>query len=98
MKTEADYERMAVASFERVRRPKQSEVYLVYDEVGLLIYVGRTSQWATRKRFHMSQAAWWPLAVRIEHRYFPTFGDAMVAEAILIRDHRPRFNADGVTR
>lgn len=88
---------MAVATFARSERPKRIEVYVVRDAHGVVIYVGRTDSWWRRKSAHRA-SKWLPFAEHIEHRYFDTYGDSLVAEAILIRDHQPRFNVEGVTR
>ncbi len=78
-------------------RPKQIITYCVYD-ADTLVYVGRTDDWLQRKKEHRSATQWWSdtfLVISMDH---PTYGDSLVAEAILIRDNQPRYNAAGVTR
>ena len=98
MRTEQDYERIAAAIYPRTERPRNIQVYLCYDGTGALIYIGRTDQWARRKAQHKRLSKWWWRVVRIEFRYFETYGDSLVAEAVLIRDERPRFNVAGITK
>ena len=82
-----------------IRYPKRIEVHLVYDGYGKVIYVGRTDNWERRYYNHRNKKAPWLLeARRIEHLYFDTYGDSLVAEATFIRDHSPRFNVAGVSR
>lgn len=83
------------------RRALRSErrsicIYKVYDE-GVLVYVGRTDQIARRLEGHRQESAWWDDRYVVVVEPCGSYGDSLVAEAILIRDNQPRFNKDGVT-
>ena len=79
------------------RLNKQIITYAVYD-VDKLIYVGRTDNWYRRRNDHLSQSTWWSdsfLVISMDH---PTYGDSLVAEAVMIRDYQPQYNLTGVIR
>jgi hypothetical protein len=72
--------------------------YAAFDESGAIIYVGRTKNFLPRiARHHMERSAWISEAVSIDFVPCASFGDSLVAEAVLIRDHQPKYNKDGVT-
>jgi excinuclease ABC subunit C len=102
---------MAVSSFDRKfgaeflkSLPGSPGVYLVYDEAGALIYVGkainlkrRLSQYrnALRRKKYRRMREIVKEAVRIEVRSAETHLDACLTETILIQKHRPRWNIVG---
>jgi len=64
-----------------------------------IVYVGRTDFFRYRMNRHeKDQSPWLAEPHTIEHRYHNTFGDSLVDEAILIRDHQPKYNTIGVTK
>src|SRR4030095_14454390 len=102
---------MAVRSFDRKfgpefleSLPRSSGVYLVYDEHGELIYVGkamnlkrRLSQYRNvlRRKKHRRMRVILREAARIEIQAAETHLDACLTETILIQKHRPRWNIVG---
>jgi hypothetical protein len=76
---------------------KQIITYAVYD-VDTLVYVARTDNWYQREKAHRSTTQWWSNDFLIITMDYPTYGDSLVAEAIMIRDKQPKYNAAGVTR
>lgn len=96
--TADDDARIAAQTYARAERPKVIEVYVVYNVADEIIYVGRTDSWWHRQNQHKRRTPWWPEARRIVHQYHETYGDSLVAEAVLIRDNRPRYNVEGVTK
>ena len=102
---------MAVRSFDRKFGPQFLEslpgapgVYLVYDQQGELIYVGkainlkrRLSQYRKiiRGRKHRRMSGIVKDAARIEIRRAETHLDACLTETRLIQEHRPRWNVVG---
>src|SRR4029453_13235241 len=102
---------MAVRSFDQKfgpefleSLPRSSGVYLVYDEQGELIYVGkainlkrRLSQYRNtlRRKKHRRMRGIVKEAARIEIQRAETHLDACITEAVLIQKHRPRWNIVG---
>ena len=73
-----------------------SDVYLAYDADGRLLYVGFSTNLATRVGPHRANSRWWPLVRRLEVEHFLTVADARDRERELIRTLQPPFNVDGV--
>lgn len=69
-----------------------TSVYLYFDALDVLIYVGITSRGATRQREHNSDKDWWQYVARQEVRHFDTRPQALVEERRLIEKHLPPFN------
>lgn len=69
-----------------------TSVYLYYDEVGILIYVGVTRTGILRNRQHNDDKEWWPFvsAQKIEHCQSAEI--ALDREKALIQKYRPPFN------
>jgi excinuclease ABC subunit C len=103
--------RLAVINFDRKfgadfleSLPGSPGVYLVYDQQGELIYVGkaknlkrRLSQYRNTPRLkkHRRVRGIVKEAVRIEIQCAETHLDACLTEAVLIQKHRPRWNIVG---
>jgi hypothetical protein len=69
-----------------------ASVYRYYDKLGILIYVGITSQRSTRQQQHNSDKAWWPHVAKQEVDHFLTRADALARERSLIQTFLPPFN------
>ncbi len=95
---ESERQQSAKPGRKRNRNTRRIEVYVVYNEHDVVVYVGRTNSWTLRRSDHVQKSAWWHEASRIEHIYYKTFWDSLVGEAVLIRDHQPRYNREGVSR
>lgn len=80
------------------RARKIPSVYIAYDANDTIIYVGRSAVWPKRKFLHQKESFWYTEVKRWEVIAQPTFGDSLVAEAVLIRDHQPKYNKEGVTK
>jgi predicted GIY-YIG superfamily endonuclease len=69
-----------------------TSVYLYFDDLDVLIYVGVTSRGIRRQREHNTDKDWWQYVTRQEVRHFPTRGEALAEERRLIKKHLPPFN------
>ena len=69
-----------------------TSVYLYYDVVGLLLYVGITSRRTGRQAEHNADKTWWPYVVRQEIEHYGTRSEALSRESSLIAERRPPFN------
>lgn len=69
-----------------------TSVYLYYDRVGVLIYVGITGRGAIRNGEHNRGKDWWPFVQRQEVEHYGSRKEAAVREKQLIRTFRPPFN------
>lgn len=75
-----------------ITTPNSPSVYRYYDSLGILIYVGITSQRSARNRQHNQDKEWWPLVARQDVEHFETREQIVAREAELIRKHSPPFN------
>jgi excinuclease UvrABC nuclease subunit len=73
-------------------------VYVLVNESGEVIYVGRANHLANRMSVHKLMSPWWSEVAKVKSRWRSSFADAMVLEALLIRKYLPRYNQDGVTK
>lgn len=76
--------------------PVQIEVYVCFDAAEAVLYVGRMDCFARRWRRHSRRLR--QETKRVAHFYHESFGDSLVAEAVLICEHQPPFNRVGVDR
>lgn len=67
-------------------------VYRLYDEAGMLLYVGATGHWPRRMNQHRSMALWGKQIARGEVETFRTREQAAQHEARLIRELHPAHN------
>ena len=70
-------------------------VYRVYDETGVLIYVGCTNHLFERLEFHASNAWWGHQAQRAVAKVYRDRPTALAAEREVISTERPRWNLMG---
>lgn len=69
-----------------------TQLYRHFDANGRLLYVGISASATNRLGQHKRKAAWFGLIANITVETFPTRRDALVAEAIAIRDEKPLCN------
>ena len=72
--------------------PTPTSVYLYFDALDVLIYVGVTSRGTQRQREHNGDKEWWQFVSRQEVRHFDTRAEALAEERRLIVKHLPPFN------
>lgn len=77
------------------RDERPTDVYLLYDEDGALLYVGISLTVAQRMGQHRGSKSWWSDVRRIEVDHFPNRAEALEAEAELIDEWRPPHNHTG---
>jgi excinuclease UvrABC nuclease subunit len=77
---------------------KIPSVYIAYGIDDTIIYVGRSAVWPKRRFLHQKESVWFKEVNRWEVIPQPTFGDSLVAEAVLIRDNQPKYNKEGVIK
>ena len=70
----------------------QTSVYLYFDALETLIYVGITGRGARRQREHNADKAWWPYVHHQSVEHYASRQEALDREAALIRRHSPPFN------
>lgn len=75
----------------RRHRPEIHVVYRVYDESGVLLYVGVTNDWGTRKYFHVRKE-WWSHVARVVIEPFMSRAYAEHGEAYAIATEAPLHN------
>ena len=67
-------------------------LYRLYDAGGLLLYVGRTSNWEHREASHRGGKSWWNEVARREFVPCASQAEVEYAEAVAIVVERPRHN------
>lgn len=75
----------------RRHRPETHFVYRAYDESDVLLYVGVTNSWGTRKYFHVRKE-WWPRVARVVIEPFMSRPYAEHGEAYAIATEAPLYN------
>src|SRR3990167_2748522 len=73
-------------------RTTPTSVYRYFDESGILIYVGITSQRVTRNRQHNADKVWWQWVASQKIDHFLDTASAHAREVELIKRYRPPFN------
>lgn len=71
---------------------QETDVYLLYDELGVLLYVGISLSLARRLGSHRSGQTWWSCVARIDVEHHPTRRGALARERTLIRERDPLHN------
>jgi hypothetical protein len=66
-------------------------VYRMYDEQGVLLYIGRTGNAGRRFGDHTSKR-WFPLVATIKMEWLPGEASAVLAERRAIQQEHPRYN------
>jgi hypothetical protein len=74
------------------REQQPTALYRLYDEAGVLLYVGITYDVAERWRHHRRNKAWWPQAVHKQLVWFDTRREAAAAEDHAIVTGNPLHN------
>ncbi len=69
-------------------------LYRLFNEKGLLLYVGRTIDVATRLRSHQAKKDWWSDVSMITLERHDSAEVLREAERAAIRDERPHWNAN----
>ena len=72
----------------------KTELYRWFDENGMLLYVGITSDPKRREAEHRRQSRWFYLATQKRTEEYPNRSAAMNAEAVAIETEAPKFNVD----
>lgn len=67
-------------------------LYRMYDEDGVLLYVGISRQPLARLTQHEDMKSWWARVVNISLEKFPTRQEALAAEADAITAEEPVYN------
>ncbi len=67
-------------------------VYQLFGADDELLYIGMTKNPKARFATHKYSKDWWPLVVRHEIEWYPTYREARVVETRLLRQHRPPRN------
>lgn len=78
-----------------VRKDGPVSVYRLFDETGVLLYVGIANNPERRWRQHRREKSWWSAVTRIEIHEHPTRREAERAEAFVIRIETPAYNIQG---
>ena len=68
------------------------QVYRCYDANDNLLYVGMSVQVQTRLARHLNGTPWWGLVAEVRITRFPTWRNALEAEARAIADEKPLYN------
>lgn len=71
---------------------RSCQLYRLYDQAGVLLYVGISMSAMVRQSHHKGQKAWWPEVARIEIISFDRREDALEAERNAIFQERPIHN------
>ena len=74
------------------------DVYSCFDSDGVLLYVGMTSDLATRLTNHKYATSWWGQVARVTHTTVPDRPTARELERDLIRSQAPLFNVRHAAR
>lgn len=71
-----------------------TKVYRLYDDWGVLLYVGVTCRQTLSERFnaHRRSARWWPLVAALEVETYERNHEALAAEVAAIRAEIPVYN------
>lgn len=71
---------------------QQTALYRLFGAENVLLYVGITTNPASRWREHANIKTWWPLVARREVEWHDNRADALAAEAAAICDENPMYN------
>lgn len=71
---------------------EKTQLYRHFDAAGELLYVGISISVMNRTAQHRSQSHWFDQIASISVEHFDTRREAEIAEAIAIREERPRHN------
>ena len=75
------------------RRPQQrTALYRLYDDAGVLLYVGITDDLCGRMRGHETTQPWWPQVRRKTVAWYDERDEADLAETMAIAAERPLHN------
>lgn len=85
--------------YNRTHPPKKAIGVYIISISGQVVYVGRTDKLNVRLNTHRKDKSPWVM-MPFDLEWVPcvSYGESLVLEAMLIRDHQPIFNKDGVTR
>ena len=70
----------------------ETTLYRLFGNDGALLYVGISGHWAKRLARHAARQGWWDEVVTVTRQPFPSRDEALEAEAVAIRQERPRYN------
>lgn len=70
----------------------RTALYRLFDEAGVLLYIGISHQPDTRFEQHSKAKEWWPQVARREVQWFDDRPSAAAAEAAAIRSEDPEHN------
>lgn len=71
---------------------REHVIYRLHDANGALLYVGHTSDIATRIRSHKREKAWWPEVMSMETTAVASKQEAVEAERMAIQTESPLHN------
>jgi hypothetical protein len=90
---------MTSANWERTREERRARleqrthhVYRVWDDLGLLLYIGCTVDLGKRMTQHRKNSAWWPHLDDMRLDAYHTRSDALAAEFLAIESEGSYFN------
>lgn len=69
-------------------------LYRLFDDAGVLLYIGVTNEWSRRDGEHARTKPWWGEVTRVERKSFPTRDSVLAAEKHAIRSENPRYNIE----
>ena len=69
-----------------------TDLYRMYDQDGLLLYVGITNNWPKRRYMHMRDKPWWGEVCQVTFERFRHRTQAEQAEPVAIKSEHPRYN------
>lgn len=71
---------------------QQTTLYRVYDQAGLLLYVGISKNALKRFGEHSMSQPWWGDGTTVKMQHYPTRAEALAAEEAAIKSERPAHN------
>jgi predicted GIY-YIG superfamily endonuclease len=69
-----------------------TDLYRLYDEDEVLLYVGITNNWSRRRYMHMQDKPWWGEVCQVTFERFRHRSQAERAEPVVIKSERPKYN------
>jgi excisionase family DNA binding protein len=75
--------------------PRRFTLYRFYDTAGELLYVGITTQGASRWHAHAKDQPWWTEVATIKVEHLSSLEELVPAELQAIRAKNPRYNIKG---
>lgn len=75
------------------RKPRQTALYRIWGDEGLLLYIGISNDFGDRWKSHAKEQPWWDEMRRLTaDAWYDRRADAEEAEAAAIKAERPKYN------